>query len=103
MIPHRRLSSEICGNGLRGRVTACRKRVRVSRVTQKARINNNVEELFAETPRVSGGLEKAARRVPAVSRPIPAAVVLMNQRYAGPENGESARLLSADEPEVGIT
>ena len=102
MFPHRRLSNEICGNGLRGRVTACRKRVRVSRVTQKARINNNVEELFAETPLVSGGLEKAARQV-SPNRIIAAAVVVMNHRYAGPEHGESATLLSADEPEVGIT
>ena len=33
MIPHRMLSNEISGNGLRERVTACRKRLRVNRVT----------------------------------------------------------------------
>lgn len=76
--------------------------MRVSRVTQKARINNTVEPLFAETPPVAGGHENAARQV-SPNRIIAAAVVLMNQRYAGPEHGESATLLSADEPEVGIT
>jgi hypothetical protein len=49
MIPHRMLSNEITGNGLRNRVTACRKRLRESRVLLKAQADINVaEELFPE-------------------------------------------------------
>jgi len=53
MILHRMLSSEVCGNGLKGRVTACRKRLRVNRVAQRAQVNNDAEELFPETTPVS--------------------------------------------------
>jgi hypothetical protein len=49
MIPHRMLSSEICGSGLKDRVTACRKRLRVSRTRPKALVHDEDEELFTET------------------------------------------------------
>jgi hypothetical protein len=50
MIPHRMLSNETPGSGLKDRVTACRKRLRQSRVMLKAQANINVvEELFPET------------------------------------------------------
>jgi hypothetical protein len=49
MIPHRMLSNEITGSGIKDRVTACRKRLRESRVMLKAHANLNVvEELFPE-------------------------------------------------------
>ena len=49
MIPHRMLSNELTGSALRNRVTACRKRLRESRVTLKAYAHINVvEELFPE-------------------------------------------------------
>ena len=49
MIPHRMLSNEITGSGLKDRVTACRKRLRDSRVMLKAHADINVvEELFPE-------------------------------------------------------
>ena len=49
MIPHRMLSNEITGSGLKDRVTACRKRLRESRVMLKAHPGINVvEELFPE-------------------------------------------------------
>ena len=48
MIPHRMLN-EISGNGLRERVTACRKRLRVSRGSQRTHALNEICELFAET------------------------------------------------------
>jgi hypothetical protein len=35
MIPRRIPVSETCGNGLKDRVTACRKRLRVNRVAQR--------------------------------------------------------------------
>jgi hypothetical protein len=54
MIPHRMLSSEIFGNGLKDRVTACRKRLRVNRVAQRVQGNNEPEGLFSGvTPSVS--------------------------------------------------
>ena len=49
MIPHRMLSNEISGSGLKERVTACRKRLRVSRVTTKTQALNEACELFVET------------------------------------------------------
>jgi len=49
MIPHRMLRNEITGSGLKDRVTACRKRLRESRVMLKAHAHINVvEELFPE-------------------------------------------------------
>jgi hypothetical protein len=48
MIPHRLLSNEIAGSGLRDRVTACRKRLRENRVMLKAHAANTVDELFPE-------------------------------------------------------
>lgn len=48
MIPHRLLSNEIAGSGLRDRVTACRKRLRENRVMLKTHASTAVEELFPE-------------------------------------------------------
>ena len=49
MIPHRMLSNEITGSGLKDRVTACRKRLREGRVMLRAHADiNGVEELFPE-------------------------------------------------------
>jgi hypothetical protein len=43
------LSREICGSGLKDRVTACRKRLRVSRTRHKPLVPDEDEELFPET------------------------------------------------------
>jgi len=49
MIPHRMLRNELTGSGIRNRVTACRKRLRESRVTIKTHGDIKVaEELFPE-------------------------------------------------------
>ena len=48
MIPHRMLSNEITGSGLRQRVSACRKRLRENRVMLKSHATTVVEELFPE-------------------------------------------------------
>jgi hypothetical protein len=48
MIPHRVFSHEISGSGLRERVTACRKRLRVNRAAQKPHALNESDELFPE-------------------------------------------------------
>jgi hypothetical protein len=52
MIPHRMLSSEICGSGLKNRVTACRNRLRVSRIRHKPLARDEDAELFPETTAV---------------------------------------------------
>lgn len=49
MIPRRMLSSEICGSGLKDRVTACRKRLRVNRTRHKPLVPDEDEDLFPET------------------------------------------------------
>ena len=48
MIPHRMLSNEITSSGLKDRVTACRKRLRETRVLLKAREATVVEEVFPD-------------------------------------------------------
>ena len=76
MIPHRMLSNEIGSNGLRERVTACRKRLRVNRSTHKQPYAlNEARELFPE-------------------------VVLARDRN---ELNERERLRVTEEQEVGIT
>ena len=85
MIPHRMLTSEICGNGLKDRVTACRRRLRVNRAAQRSQVNNDAEELFPETA-------------------MPTSVVRMNcvSPFAGAEAGDSEVML-VSEQEIGIT
>lgn len=49
MIPRRMLRSEIYGIGVKDRVTACRKRLRVNRTRLKALVHDEDEDLFPET------------------------------------------------------
>lgn len=49
MIPHRMPGREICGSGLKDRVTACRKRLRVNRTRHKPLVPDEAEELFPES------------------------------------------------------
>lgn len=102
MIPHRMLSSEICGNGLKVRVTAWRKRLCVNRVAQRAQLKNDAEELSPETTPVSRFDDYAA---PLECATMPASVVRMNcgSPFAGAGLGKSETLLLVGEPEVGIT
>ena len=95
------LSSEICGSGMKGRVTACRKRLRVNRVAQKAQANNDAEDLFSETTPVSGFHDYGAGNPPECPT-MPASAARMNYRSrgAGAEPVESETLLSVGEQEV---
>ena len=104
MIPHRVLTSEICGNGLKGRVTACRRRLRVNRAAQRSQVNNDAEELFPETaPSVSRFHDYAASNPPECPAG-PTSVVRLNcvSTFAGAEAGDSEKML-VSEQEVGIT
>ena len=53
MIPHRMLSNQMFANGLKSRVSACRKRLRFNRPTRKPpashRVDNELEQVFPET------------------------------------------------------
>ena len=52
MIPHRMLSNQMYANGLKGRVSACRQRLRFNRETRKAhashRVDSELEQVFPE-------------------------------------------------------
>ena len=48
MIPQRMLGNEFSHNGVRNRVTACRKRLRENRVMIKAHVAVDIEELFSD-------------------------------------------------------
>ena len=78
MIPHRTLSNELAGSGLRDRVTACRKRLRENRVMLKTQAAAAVEELFPEA-RLNCSPGKDVERL------------------------EAGALLQIEEQEVGIT
>ena len=100
MIPHRMLNSEIWGSGLKDRVTACRKRLRVKRVAQRAEANKHTGELFGETtPAVSSSHHHAADIA------IMGSVVRMDYRSTRAEvkRDESETSLLVGEQEVGIT
>ena len=101
MISHRLLSSEVYGNGLRGRVTACRKRLRVNRVAQRAQVNNESGTLFAKTVPASRFRDYGN---PTEHPTRAASIVRMNYAspVAGAEPVESETLLSLGE-EVGST
>ena len=49
MIPHRMPSSEIFGNGLKQRVTACRKRLRVNRNLHRVHFSDEPVAFTTET------------------------------------------------------
>jgi hypothetical protein len=66
MIPQRMLSSEICGNGLKDRVTACRKRLRVNRTRPQLVVHEEAEVLLPETTALFS-LEVSDRRDSEVS------------------------------------
>jgi hypothetical protein len=103
MISHRLLSNEVCGNGLRDRVTACRKRLRDNRVAQKAPVHNDSEAIVSEAAPVSRFRDYVSGN-PATRSTMTASVVHVNSRCsaAGAEPAESETLLSVAE-EVGIT
>jgi hypothetical protein len=100
MIPQRLPGSEICGNGLKDRVTACRKRLRVNRVAQRSHSNNGAEELIPKTTSSVSDFQGYAG-----DYPVPASVIRMNYgaAFTGVEDGESETLQLVAEQEVGIT
>lgn len=100
MIPHRMLSNEISGSGLRERVTACRKRVRASRVTHRANALNEVHELFPETAPSVSEVYNYSTEYPEVHA---STICLHSSVDDGSELKDRETLLLLEEHEVGIT
>ena len=69
MIPHRMLSNEVYGTGLKDRVTACRKRLRVNRIL-RTHADNQPEELFQETTVAASEFPGHAEGHPAMRGPL---------------------------------
>ena len=101
MIPHRMLNNEISDNGLRDRVSACRKRLRVSRVTHKPHALDEADELFPESiPLVSEFLSYTTDLAA-----TPASITSMNcsKGYEGSEPKDGGAAVLVEGQEVGIT
>jgi hypothetical protein len=98
------LSSEFSGSGLKDRVAACRKRLRVSRGTHRLQANDDGEELFPETaPSVTDFQNYVAGNLPECPA-ISTSAVRVDYRFpfAGAEAGDREVMLLAEQ-EVGIT
>lgn len=65
MIPPRTLGREVFENAVRYRVAACRKRLRISRTTPRARIHINFDERLRELDHFSTPVREHS--VPALS------------------------------------
>ena len=105
MIPHRMLTSEICGNGLKDRVTACRRRLRVNRVAHKARVNNDPENLSYETAPSASRFQDYTTGNPPEWPALPSSVARLNcvAPFADVEPGDSEKMSLVGQQEVGIT
>ncbi len=103
MIPHRMLSGEFSGSGLKERVAACRQRLRVSRGARRVQVNDDGEELFPETaPSVSDFQNYAAGTLPECPA-ISTSVVRVDSRFPFAEETGRSEVMLLAELEVGIT
>ena len=107
MIPQRMLSSETYGSGLKDRVIACRKRLRLNRALHPATGNSSVNdevELSSDTrPSVSELNDRVAGNLPE-SPATSTSVVRLEYRsaFSQPE-AEGESMLLVGEQGVGIT
>ena len=58
MIPHRMFPSEFSNSGLKDRVTACRKRLRESRVMLRAPMSASLESVFSRSTDATSSLAR---------------------------------------------
>lgn len=101
MSPHRALDNDIIGNGLRERVSACRKRLRSNRLTHTSVVQNQADEIFPETTTSASEFHGH----PAEGE-IPKYTVRFDYcsiEFEGTEPCDSESLLLVGEQEVGIT
>jgi hypothetical protein len=101
MIPHRMPSNEIFANGLRGRVHACRRRLRCKRLALKshaaAGVTDELEEVFPEPNFLTGILDDYP------AGPEPLTRLKFSTAFAVTESSSNTRLAPVEEHEVGIT
>jgi hypothetical protein len=104
MIPHRMQANQICRNGLKGRVTACRRRLRVKRAAQRTQVDDEAEDLFPETtPAVSLFQNYAAGNLPESAAMPPSKCLNYPTAFGSVEPSEGEQVLLIAEQEVGIT
>lgn len=102
MIEHRTLDNDIFGNGLRERVAACRKRLRMNRTTPKALVQHEPEEVIAGTTVSVSEFD----RYPAEYRAMRKYLICddyCSLEFEGTEPRDGESLLLVGEQEVGIT
>ena len=100
MIPQRLQDSETGGNGLKGRVTACRKRLRVHRVPKRVELAEDAEQLSPKPGRVADEAVNSEHWPTAGGSVVKLDHGLPN---ASAEAGETETLQLAGQQEVGIT
>jgi hypothetical protein len=103
MIPHRMLADDIFENGLRDRVSACRKRLRANRAPRKFPLGNQVDEVF---PKATRGASEFSDYSP--GHPTTRQMSVCCDHHSSPHQGahreeDSEMLVQVGEPEVGIT
>jgi len=102
VIHNQTMDKDSVGNGLRDRVAACRKRLRVNRVTPRGRIQNESEEVIAGTT-VS---VTEFHPYPAEYRAMGEYLICNDYRsfeFEGTKSRDTESLLLVGEQEVGIT
>ncbi len=101
MIPHKRIENDIFANGLRERVTACRKRLRNKRITREPRVYAEPEEAFSETIKES---DPHGHRINySVAQMSVGLTHYSSHEFEGTQLRDSESLLLVGEQEVGIT
>ncbi len=98
MIPHRMLKTEVCGTGTRQRVTACRKRLRGSRILHRPHASNHPQDIFAEAD-ICADSRDFTDGYPAMRE----SSVHTGQAASMPQNKAEQRDLTMVGEEVGIT
>ena len=102
MIPNQTMNQDSVGDGLRERVAACRKRLRVNRATPSALIRNEPKEVMEETTVSVSDFHG----YPADYRPMRKYLICNDYRSfecEGTKSMGTESLLLAGEQEVGIT
>ena len=101
MSPHRALNNDIFGNGLRERVSACRKRLRSNHLTHMAVVQNQADEVVPEA--TTSASECHGHPVDGETSKYPVRIDYCSIEFEGTEPFDSESLLLVGEQEVGIT
>ena len=98
MIPHRMLNTEVSGNGIKERVTACRKRLRGKRILHRPHAPDQSQDVFAEA-NITTDSPDFTGDYPAMRE----SQVQSGQTVSIPETRDEERALTIVREEVGIT